>query len=328
MAEKYRVHIWVPASPEEKSWPPDLVEAQAKLQSEIDTITSLEDDTSCRLCGDRGPLTDEHAPAKKAGNPSRLTVREIEPNKSVAAGQGVWTSRTIQGAKVKRLCKRCNTSTGRWYNPAYIRLAQHCENLARQENAGEVCDVDVEVHPQRVLKQALTLDRGDVPAWSDCPVSPTSGIPHRSGSSRADCANSVCGFTSWQIEAAAPLDFPAGCRLIGKRGRFGGLVSFVQSSRFGHWVGSQRLGIGRSKGHSMLPDGAKYPSTTNGGLSSRPLASGLSANFWPISDRRVCSPNKLYRRGPDPVAILAVFATTLLPNRPEPGHTSSTISYP
>jgi hypothetical protein len=60
------------------------------------------------------------------------------------------------GAKSRALCGDCNNRTGRWYNPAYIRLVKHSEPLATLANVGTVCDIQIAVHPQGVAKQALT----------------------------------------------------------------------------------------------------------------------------------------------------------------------------
>lgn len=133
---------------------PDIA---AKLQNEIAVIESLGDEAACRLCSVRTSLTKEHTPAKKAGNPSGGVRMAIDYVKSIAAGRVLWmTHKFTGGITVETLCKSCNNNTGAWYNPAYIRFARHCQQLARKENAGAVCDVDLEVHPQRVLKQALT----------------------------------------------------------------------------------------------------------------------------------------------------------------------------
>ncbi len=93
---------------------------------------------------------------EEAGNPLRAISLNIDEVTTVATGQLSWTTQVVQGVTFKTLCKGCNTTTGGWYNRAYIRFARHCGKLAREESAGTLCDVDVEVHPQRVLKQALT----------------------------------------------------------------------------------------------------------------------------------------------------------------------------
>jgi len=51
--------------------------------------------------------------------------------------------------------EKCNNSSGRLYNPAYIRLVRRCQPLALPDNVGRALDVTVS-HPQRVAKQALT----------------------------------------------------------------------------------------------------------------------------------------------------------------------------
>ena len=42
---------------------------------------------------------------------------------AVKAGEVAWRAELLQGgAKGATFCRRCNNSTGRWYNPAYIRM--------------------------------------------------------------------------------------------------------------------------------------------------------------------------------------------------------------
>ncbi len=68
-----------------------------------------------------------------------------------------WTAELLQGgAKTVALCERCNNTTGSWYNPAYIRVVEACRALATPENAGRLCELRLDVHRQRVAKQALT----------------------------------------------------------------------------------------------------------------------------------------------------------------------------
>ncbi len=145
--------MWVTGPGGERRGIPEIA---ARLQAEIRAIEALAVEEACRLCGQLARLTREHVPAKKAGNPRRGIRVVIDYVKSVATGQLFRTAQVAQGDAVQTLCQRCNNNTGAWYNPAYIRLARHCAKLAREESAGSVCGVDLEVHPQRVLKQALT----------------------------------------------------------------------------------------------------------------------------------------------------------------------------
>ncbi len=145
---------WV-TRPGEEARLPEVAEVASRLQAEIAAIEALGNETSCRICGVEGPLTEEHAPSKRAGNRGPLIRGSVDHERSVASGQLTWTAETIQAAVYPTLCGTCNNHTGAWYNPAYVRLADHCTALAIPENAGRACDVEVEVHPQRVAKQAL-----------------------------------------------------------------------------------------------------------------------------------------------------------------------------
>lgn len=151
--------MWV-TGPE--NYDPDrlrAIEAEgARVQAEVDAIERSADESACRICGTRDELTDEHAPSRRAGNIGRLVRGMIDYAASVVAGEVAWRAEELHGgAKAASLCRRCNNATGRWYNPAYIRLAEACRPAAVPENAGRICEVTVPVvHQQRVAKQALT----------------------------------------------------------------------------------------------------------------------------------------------------------------------------
>jgi hypothetical protein len=130
----------------------------ARVQAEVEAIGRAGDDSTCRICASRDELTDEHAPSRRAGNVGRLIRGVIDYAASIAAGEVAWRAEELHGgAKANSLCRRCNNSTGRWYNPAYIRLVNASKAVAIPQNAGNAREVRVPVlHPQRVAKQALT----------------------------------------------------------------------------------------------------------------------------------------------------------------------------
>ncbi len=146
-------YIW---TAQERAIPDDLQPHAARVQAELAAIEALGDEAACRICGSPD-VTEEHTPSKKAGNPLRIVRGSIDYDESVRRGALTWTMEKIQGgAKTTTLCGDCNNKTGSWFNPAYIRMVNHCEPLVTLANVGTVIDVQLEVHPQRVAKQALT----------------------------------------------------------------------------------------------------------------------------------------------------------------------------
>lgn len=136
--------------------PSELEAAMRSLQAEVDAIESAGDEEACHICGSRENLTEEHTPSKKAGNPSRIVSASVDEERSAEQQAVVWKTTLVQGgAKMRTLCEKCNNSTGRWYNPAYVRLVRRCSPLAVPANVGRVVDVTIS-RPQRVAKQALT----------------------------------------------------------------------------------------------------------------------------------------------------------------------------
>ncbi len=147
--------MWVTQPGQEEHLPG--VEAEAgRLRGELAQLEALSDESACRLCGASAPLTVEHAPSKKAGNQGRLIRGVIDYAASLASGEVKWTAEITQGATFETLCASCNSRTGSWYNPAYVRLARYCRTFARPENVGTSCRLELSLHRQRAIKQALT----------------------------------------------------------------------------------------------------------------------------------------------------------------------------
>ena|SRR6266508_4561418 len=145
--------MWV-TRPGEEHLLSAMGEVASRLHSELESIRRVGDDQGCRVCGTREPLTKEHTPSKKAGNPMRAMRGSIDYSRSRERGEVTWVSELIQGGVTTlSLCSRCNNSTGRWYNAAYVKLAKYCAPLAIPANAGAMSDVRLTIHPQRVLKQ-------------------------------------------------------------------------------------------------------------------------------------------------------------------------------
>src|SRR6266849_6829050 len=134
---------------------PDVEDIGRRLRAEVAAIEALGSASGCRICGAQGSLTEEHAPSKRAGNRKPLLRRKIDYERSLESGEIVWTAKKIAAATFDALCGICNNNTGTWYNPAYVRFSDYCATIAAPGNAGRTCDIELEVHPQRVEKQEL-----------------------------------------------------------------------------------------------------------------------------------------------------------------------------
>ena len=148
-------HVFV-IKPGEQHRLPEVAEEAKRLQAEVLAIEALGDESKCRVCTSRPATTREHAPSKKAGNKGRMLHGRVNYERSVTSGWMSWEVRATQGNVFESLCGTCNNNTGSWYNPAYVKFSGHCEQFAKPENVGQPCTIQIEVHPQRVLKQALT----------------------------------------------------------------------------------------------------------------------------------------------------------------------------
>lgn len=146
--------MWVTG---ERRVPTQLEPEAIRLQAELDAVECLGHEQTCRICG-APELTEEHSPSKRAGNPQRIIGGSVDYDRTVASGEVQWSMELKQGgATTDTVCGACNNSTGRWYNPAYIRLVNAAIPLAVVANAGTQQEIALDViHPQRVAKQAVT----------------------------------------------------------------------------------------------------------------------------------------------------------------------------
>ena len=67
-----------------------------------------------------------------------------------------WKRKVQQGGSYQvSLCEECNNNTGSWYNPEYVRFVKVCAPFALEANANKIIELDVDIYPARVVKQAL-----------------------------------------------------------------------------------------------------------------------------------------------------------------------------
>ncbi len=133
------------------------LQAEARLPAKLAEIEVWGDEATCRLCGKRRPLEDEHAPSRASGNRGRMTGGRIDEAETRRRGTLVWEWERVEGgATFKALCKRCNNGTGGKYNPSYLIFAEQCRPQARAETAGTFCSIPVTTQLRLVAKQALT----------------------------------------------------------------------------------------------------------------------------------------------------------------------------
>jgi hypothetical protein len=83
-------HIWVTTP--ETGLPPEVQALAGALQDDVMSIEALDSEDVCRLCGAHTAMTQEHVPAKKAGNAGRVVGATIDLVRSHATGWIAWAS--------------------------------------------------------------------------------------------------------------------------------------------------------------------------------------------------------------------------------------------
>jgi hypothetical protein len=134
---------------------PELEAEGERLRADLAAIEAAGDEDACRLCGNPGPLTVEHAPSRAAGNDVTLVGGRIDDEATMSSGEVRWATDVSGGATFPTLCTPCNNNTGQMYNPSYVTFVLACRPLAIASNAGCLCQLRVARRPL-VAKQALT----------------------------------------------------------------------------------------------------------------------------------------------------------------------------
>jgi len=115
---------------------------------------------TCCICGTHGPLSFEHVPPKRAFNDHGVFEADImkmlaggwEPGVKPRAGRI-----SQRGAGRFTLCRKCNSSTGRWYGTAYITVAKQAMELLCRSGGDLSLAYPYRMYPLRFLKQVVTM---------------------------------------------------------------------------------------------------------------------------------------------------------------------------
>jgi hypothetical protein len=108
----------------------------------------------CKLCGEHGPLTKEHMPAKGGYKGMSYRVQVLSGDKVFEGGRGDHYQRGFHKAV---LCEKCNNNTGSWYGGEFATWTQWGFKLLdamRQEEPRIV--PAYRGYPARVAKQVVS----------------------------------------------------------------------------------------------------------------------------------------------------------------------------
>jgi hypothetical protein len=108
----------------------------------------------CNICGEEGPLTDDHTPPKSCSSIRDIEVRSLHDKLSDGGEESHRPRRFQAGVSFRSLCERCNTLLGSQYDPA---LADFCLQVRSLANSTlHLRDViSIEIQPQAVMRSVL-----------------------------------------------------------------------------------------------------------------------------------------------------------------------------
>jgi hypothetical protein len=110
---------------------------------------------ACNVCGDMGPLTEDHTPPKGWVRPTQVelqhVIRALSPNSAPKVKRTV----SQNGVKYRTLCGRCNnTLLGHTYDPHLISFANHTATLL-QSSLHLPATLSVPARPQAIMRAVL-----------------------------------------------------------------------------------------------------------------------------------------------------------------------------
>lgn len=106
------------------------------------------------MCGESGPLTEDHTPPKGCYKPTQVEIQSLLRRLSNTA-EGKRSRFSQNGVKYRTLCHRCNnTLLGATYDPEFISFVNHVAALFNSQIAlPEVLSVPGQ--PQAILRSLL-----------------------------------------------------------------------------------------------------------------------------------------------------------------------------
>lgn len=107
----------------------------------------------CNICGEAGPLTEDHTPPKSCRGISNAEMHSLTVR--IAGDNGMPARRLRNGPSYRTLCGRCNNSLlGADYDPA---LAEFCAAVRDAVNTKVLLpqSLSVEVQPQPIMRSVL-----------------------------------------------------------------------------------------------------------------------------------------------------------------------------
>lgn len=109
----------------------------------------------CNICGDSGPLTEDHTPPKGCYKPTQVELQSMLRRLSRQPSKALKSRFSQNGVKFKTLCHRCNNSLlGTTYDPAFIAFVNSVSEVLRSSIALPRF-VRIPAQPQAILRSLL-----------------------------------------------------------------------------------------------------------------------------------------------------------------------------
>jgi hypothetical protein len=109
----------------------------------------------CNICGEDGPLTEDHTPPKGCYKPTQVELQSLLRRISAHPTKEGKSRHSQNGVKFRTLCKRCNNSLlGATYDPPFIEFVNQVAQVLRSSiSLPRVLPIPAQ--PQAILRSVL-----------------------------------------------------------------------------------------------------------------------------------------------------------------------------
>jgi hypothetical protein len=109
----------------------------------------------CNICGENGPLTEDHTPPKSCRGIAAAELQSLHARLSFEEHRTTAPRRFQGGVHFRTLCARCNELLGRRCDPALARFGDQVRTIANSSSLHLPAVMPVEIAPQAVMRSVL-----------------------------------------------------------------------------------------------------------------------------------------------------------------------------
>lgn len=111
----------------------------------------------CHVCGDFGPLSEEHIPPKRAFNDMPFVEINFEERLTLGPEDEPSGRKRQGGIRFPSLCRQCNNDFGGWYARAFIEWCYQGMFILEKSGGNPRLVYAHDIYPLRIVKQLAVM---------------------------------------------------------------------------------------------------------------------------------------------------------------------------